>query len=387
MSLRSLIFAVGVFLGGFAGAWPASASTFQSVYQFPGGAGGAYPSGRLVMDKNGILYGVTVTGGANGRGTIFSFAPTTNTATVIYSFTGAADGANPQAGLAYDGAGHLYGVAARGAVNDNGTLFKFTIATQALAVLHSFSGGADGGVATGALLLYGGSLYGTTQYYGNGQPCGQSGCGTVFRYVLNTKAFSTVRELGSQDGVNPLARLARFGGNGLLYGTAYSAGPNGSGALFSYNPANGAFAVAHGFSYHVDGSGSGADVAVVGTKVYGTMAGGGPTADGYGTIYRYDPSTGLVTTLYSFTGGADGIFPGTGVTLGPLGYLYGVTNQGGASSAGVVYKFNPNTHVLTPIHAFAISDGSLPSGPLLYKNGVFYGVTSGGNGTIYEVIP
>jgi hypothetical protein len=73
------------------------------------------------MDKNGNLYETTSNGGGGascpngslGCGTLFKIAPD-GTETVLYAFTGGADGASPYAGLISDNAGNLYGTAGNG---------------------------------------------------------------------------------------------------------------------------------------------------------------------------------------------------------------------------------------------------------------------------------
>ncbi len=69
--------------------------------------------------------------------------------------------------------------------------------------------------------------------------------------------------------------------------------------------------------------------------LYGTTAGGGTS--GAGVVFKVDMS-GNETVLYSFTGGADGNEPSTGVILGPKGTLYGTTAFGGQTNAGVVFE-------------------------------------------------
>lgn len=85
------------------------------LYTFTGGADGEGPTGDLVMDAAGNLYGTTSAGGADGNGVVFKLDPS-GKETVLYSFGGGADGASPTAGLAMDTAGNLYGTALRGGV-------------------------------------------------------------------------------------------------------------------------------------------------------------------------------------------------------------------------------------------------------------------------------
>jgi uncharacterized repeat protein (TIGR03803 family) len=73
-------------------------------------------------------------------------------------------------------------------------------------------------------------------------------------------------------------------------------------------------------------------------NLYGTASGGG--AFGWGNVFKLD-NTGTETVLYSFTGGSDGSCPMSGLILDLSGNLYGTTEFGGASGAGVVFKLTP----------------------------------------------
>jgi len=96
----------------------AQAATYKELYEFKGGSDGGYPSAGLVRDSAGNLYGTTASGrgsGCNGLGcgTVFKLA-LDGSETVLYSFTGGSDGANPNAGLIRDASGNLYGTATYG---------------------------------------------------------------------------------------------------------------------------------------------------------------------------------------------------------------------------------------------------------------------------------
>ena len=347
------------------------------------------------MDHNGILYGTTLGGGTAQRGNIFSFNPASGVLTSLYSFSGGLDGSNPQTGLQIDAHGNLYGVTPSGGLAAHcnsgcGTVFKFNIASGQLSTLYSFTGLADGAQPIAPVTLYKNMLYGTTTLAGTGANCGSGGCGTIFALSPQTKALTVLRELAVADGVVPEGRMVP-GPSGLLYGTMSEAGPNGSGVVFSIDPASAAYAIVHGFDYHVDGAYSDADLLVHGGVIYGTERVGGPTSAGDGTLYKLDPATGLVTTLYSFQGTTDGLFPTYGVTLGRGGSLLGQTAQGGSSGAGTLFQFKTTTLTLKTIEDFEISDGESPSGRMLADgHGGYYGLTSGGgrgHGAIYRVVP
>jgi uncharacterized repeat protein (TIGR03803 family) len=93
------------------------------LYRFTGGDDGAKPNG-LIADHNGNLFGTT-NSGAIGYGTVFELS-SQGRFTVLYTFTGGNDGAYPGSTIAMDAAGNIYGTTQFGGVNDQGTIFKLT---------------------------------------------------------------------------------------------------------------------------------------------------------------------------------------------------------------------------------------------------------------------
>jgi uncharacterized repeat protein (TIGR03803 family) len=96
------------------------------LYSFSG-PDGADPGAGLVMDTAGNLYGTTVFGGADLAGTVFKLTPGANnkwTHTLLYSFTGGADGGQIYSGVVLDSAGNLYGTAAGG--GNGGVVYEIT---------------------------------------------------------------------------------------------------------------------------------------------------------------------------------------------------------------------------------------------------------------------
>ena len=155
------------------------------LHNFMGGKDGAYPDARLIRDASGNLYGTTIEGGRGckpyGCGTVFK-VDATGKETVLHAFTGGAHGVVASS-LVRDGKGNLYG-AAGGGTYGQGMVFKLDT-TGKQTVLYSFTGGADGGLPVGPLVLdKAGNLYGAT-IYGGAHGCGVSanGCGTVFKLV------------------------------------------------------------------------------------------------------------------------------------------------------------------------------------------------------------
>jgi uncharacterized repeat protein (TIGR03803 family) len=101
----------------------------------------------LIEDAAGNLYGTSYDGGADAFGDVFKI-DTSGKETVLYSFAGGADGCGPYPGVILDSAGNLYGVAADGRVSgscNNGYGVVFRIDTSGNeTLLHTFSGGSDG---------------------------------------------------------------------------------------------------------------------------------------------------------------------------------------------------------------------------------------------------
>lgn len=312
------------------------------LHSFTGGADGATPNAGLILDPAGNLYGTTYEGGASNFGTVFKL-DTAGTETVLLSFTGGADGASPYAGLVLDGAGNLYGTTAGGGASNSGTVFKLDAAgTQT--VLYSFTGGADGRFPYAGLVLdAAGNVYGTTSEGGvNGAPCLADyflGCGMVFK--LGSTGTETVLYTftGGADGRNPLAGLV-LDASGNLYGTGVAGGPSDQGVVFKLDTA-GNETVLYGFTASNDGHYPESTLIFDhADNLYGTTTSGG--ASGFGTMFELD-TTGKETLLYSFTGGADGATPYAGLTLDDnTGILYGTTSAGGASNFGTVFEITPD---------------------------------------------
>src|SRR5580700_1056155 len=102
--------------------------TEQVVYSFQGGSSdGSQPWGDLTQ-SGGAIYSTTLFGGAAGMGTVFKLAPSRAglTESVVHSFAGGADGANPWQGMTSDLLGNLYGATGGGGAVNTGTVFKLT---------------------------------------------------------------------------------------------------------------------------------------------------------------------------------------------------------------------------------------------------------------------
>ncbi len=163
-----------------------AAWTEKVIHRFTGGNGGAGPNGSLIFDSKGSLYGTAAGAGSRLNGAVFRLARSKSgswTETVLYAFAGGSDGTNPGVGLIFDNSGNLYGTALGGTAF-GGVVFQLKRPLRGsswqFTLLHNFTGAPDGAYPEAQLLLRkAGGLYSATQGGGTGQGC-QGGCGTVF---------------------------------------------------------------------------------------------------------------------------------------------------------------------------------------------------------------
>jgi uncharacterized repeat protein (TIGR03803 family) len=159
------------------GAWK-----FRTLHAFTGMPKAGFPYGGVIADSKGNLYGTTYYGGANGAGSVYELTKSNGTFTeaVLHSFTGGKDGGSPTTTLMFDATGNLYGTtSAGGDSNGDGVVFKLTPESGgkwAESVLHRFGNGSDGrNPYYGLISDKAGHLFGTTAIGGG------SGQGVVFQ--------------------------------------------------------------------------------------------------------------------------------------------------------------------------------------------------------------
>ena len=314
------------------------------LHRFTGKADGGLPEAGLIRDKAGNFYGTTYSGGASSDGVVFELSK--GKETVLHSFSGS-DGAHPTASLVRDASGNLYGTTFYGGTASCGCGTVFKIDTTGVeTVLYSFTGGADGKFPAGRLLLDSvGNLYGTASEGGNVN-CGRFGmygCGVVFKVDSSGHETVLYSFTGAADGGQPLAGLIRDSA-GNFYGTTFSAGDlsrncalnNGCGVVFKLSK-SGQETVLYTFTNGTDGANPTADlVRDSAGNLYGTTKLGGA---GYGVVFEIQG--GLESALYTFQGTNDGAGPLAGLIRDSSGDLYGTTSFGGSATEGVVFKLTP----------------------------------------------
>jgi uncharacterized repeat protein (TIGR03803 family) len=302
---------------------------------------GASPESSLIFDASGDLYGTTFSGGASGNGTVFRLTPK-GVETVLYSFAGGTDGANPEASLAMDKSGNLYGTTTAGGTAGDGTVFEISKAGQH-SVLYNFAGGNDGTVpVAGVTLDAKGNLYGTTS------TGGQYGYGTVFelKRLQSGWAERILHNFQMQgDGGTPYAGLI-FDPSGNLYGAATDGGDGagGGGTIFELSPSGNSwtFKVLYGLAgWGISGAFRDILFDAASGVLYGTSHCDGAYNDG--TVWELTPSSGAwnYTELYTFTGQDDGLYIFSNLVSDKGGNLYGTASEGGANGVGVIFKVTP----------------------------------------------
>src|SRR5271168_2950264 len=159
------------------------------MHTFTGGNDGSYPDGSLTADAAGNLYGTTQIGGAFGWGTVFELSPTPEGKwrfSLLYTFTGGADGGNPLGNLVFDANGNAYATASSGGADGFGVIFELSPPAHAGKawnenVLYSFQGDGDGALPFGNVVFdAAGNLYGTTSIGGHSLINCLAGCGTIY---------------------------------------------------------------------------------------------------------------------------------------------------------------------------------------------------------------
>jgi uncharacterized repeat protein (TIGR03803 family) len=390
----------------------AIAATTTVAYSFAGDEDGEYPSTELVMDAAGNLYGTTVQGGEFGGGSVFQLAPDGSggwTHTVLYSFTGGADGGQPYGGVTLDAQGNLYGTAVIGGTGgvctEDGCGVAYELAEDAGTwhqhVLHAFTGGADGsGPGAGLTFDQDGNLYGMT-------PTGGAfGLGTIYQLHPNGTGQWKLRVVhaftGGADGGAASAGRLLLAGDGSLYGVATVGGAFGQGVAFQLVPAiSGGFHMTSLYDFQGQpdaGFPYGGLTMDARGNLYGTTYYDG--ANDLGSVYQLSKRGSgqwRESVLYSFSGGSDGASPISTLNLDAQGNLYGTTSEGGAAGCGcgtifqlarrgggwterVVYRFTGSPDGAFPYNGM-VSDGA----------GSYFGTTvhggADGEGSVYRFTP
>ena len=356
-------------------ALPGAAQPVQVLHSFDVPPSAAL--GGLVETPDGSLYGTTYYGGFGG--TIFRLPPGGGAAAIVARFE---RGRYPEGPLVLGPGGLIYGATRTGGISDRGSVFRFDAATAALATIHVFDGGNDGAQPVGRLAVAAdGLLYGVTER-GDG--------GTIYQVDPATGRTRTVHRFVDFGplGYQPIGGLIGLP-NGMLYGVLRNGGPPGStGTLYRFDPATSTFQLVHAFLQTTGGWDPTSCLTLTRDGfLYGTTLRGG--SENAGTIYRLDPTTGVVQTVYELRPVAhlDGRAPFTQLVEAADGSLYGTTFESSVTTAGgTIFRLRrppAGGHVFTTIAHLdpaVIGRGVLTDLALASDGWIYGGTESGGSG-------
>ncbi|MEM6524133.1 MAG: choice-of-anchor tandem repeat GloVer-containing protein [Bacteroidota bacterium] len=389
------------------------------AYNFNQNTDGINPAGLVLVDASRI-YGYTGFFGPSGAGNLFEYNIASNTLTVLEQFSFGATGngnGQPSGGLTLIG-NDLYGSTSNGGLNSLGSIYKLSTTNNSFSLVYSFSGDGPSGDFT---LVDANKLIGATETF-------------IYEYDLTTDTFAELytfegeeyftSELITVNSGELLGTMPDFGfsgsifsfdlqanqvdhkvllnqtllgerpssgltlhSNGLYYGVTRNGGEFGfPGAFYEYNAAINQVKVLHAFNDNEGFFPVGELTEVNNGKLYGVTSNGGASSGGI--IFSYDPNSSSYTIELEFDN-TTGRTPQNGMILADNGNLYGTTLNNGSSNFGTLYEFNPQSGSITTLINFdRFTNGRIPQKIMQASDGKLYGITNLGganlNGLLYS---
>lgn len=375
-------------------------STFTKKFDFDdaGKSTGKYGIGALIQASNGMLYGMGYNGGMDNSGVVYKYDPAADKYTKEFDFHQAKNGSHPVGAIVQAKDKLLYGTTQFGGAKNNGTLYQFDPVTYTYTKKIDFEKAVTGDAPLAPLLLASdGKLYGTTAYGGSNDD------GVLFQYDPATNSLVSKVDFGGVKGRVPTGELIQLS-DGKIYGTTREGGTKNEGVLFRFDPATGTYEKKIDFeakdkgSYPEGGLTQGLDGKLYGVATSGGIYSNASIANGFGTLFQYDPSTNDFVKKIDFNGNPNGSNPSGTMVRTPDGKLYGMTTTGGSGSdsihtgEGVLFEFDPVTAGITKKMDFDYQKGANPNGSMiLASDGNLYGVTTYGGknnmGVIFQFNP
>jgi uncharacterized repeat protein (TIGR03803 family) len=346
---------------------------------------GASPYGSLTLLGN-KFYGMTLNGGKNGYGTIFSINADGTGYKVLWNFddtgsiAGNSNGAEPYGNLTFSG-GKFYGMTSEGGAFGLGCIFSIDTNGSHYRDLLDFNG-TNGAEPEGNLTLLGNRLFGMT-YYG-----GAYSDGLIFSIDTSGNQYKDLLDFNGTNGNNVHGSLT-FSGN-VLYGMTYSGGAHNKGCIFLIDTNGSGYLDLFDFD-GLNGSYPIGNLLPSGGKLYGMTSYGGTI--GYGNIFSIDMNGSNYKNLLNFNA-TNGSYPwGSLILYGKV--LYGMTYDGGAAGDGTIFGIDTNGANFVDIFDLDVlhtGNGMFPYGDLTLDGGRLYGMTSTGgafyaSGAIFSIIP
>jgi uncharacterized repeat protein (TIGR03803 family) len=345
-----------------------SFAQFTKLLDFDGTTKGAAPQGSLYQD-GGFFYGTTADGGTNNRGTVFKIQPDGTGYVKLLDFNGTGNGSNPDGDLTYDGS-FLYGMTRLGGTSNMGTVFKIKLDGTGFVKLLDFNGTGNGQQPQGSLIYDGVFLYGLTA------TGGANNGGTIFKIKTDGTGYALLLDFSSTTGINPSGTL--FSDSFFLYGLTARGGTNNNGTIFKIKSDGTGFLKLLDFAGATNGRAPLGSLITDGLFLYGMTQQGG-TSDA-GTIFKIKPDGSSFSKLFDFNGTTNGNIPQGSLTLNGDGTgFYGMTLEGGSNDFGTIFKIKADGTGYVKLLDFDGINGQYPYGDLYNEVDQFlYGMTEFG---------
>lgn len=374
---------------------PTPGGTLTTIHTFLTRSEGSIPLSEVTQGADGFLYGTTSTGGPNNAGTLWRCQLNGANFGVLHAFgSSATDGRNPFAGVFQGQDGNFYGTTQGGGINNQGVLYRFSSpdSPQGLnyTILQFFNAASIGSNPEATLaedpdgFLYGTATAGGTQ-----------NAGSVFRLGLDG---DLVRQsiFQGRDSSDPNTALVFYPTDRLMYGTTANNNSNAGSVIYKVST-NGNGERANVFQFPGGTIGYEPNALSIGPNnqyLYGTTRAGGIST--VGAFYRFNPSQiptqDAVTLLYTFTpAGGLGFIPVGKLLLASDSNFYGAANSGGNFNSGAIFQITPNGFYTTIFNfpgGLQVNGGSPQAGLILGSDGNMYGTTAGINtqpSTLYQL--
>jgi uncharacterized repeat protein (TIGR03803 family) len=330
-----------------------SSWVLSTLYSFTGSADGGWPTTGVTFGPDGTLYGAS----SNGT-TVYNLRPSATrpssvlaewTERALYQFQGIEDGFNPSGNLIFDHSGNIYGameVGGQGCYEGCGLIYKLSPSGQGWekSVVYNFQGGVDGEAPEGIIFDPSGNIVGITI------EGGQNGVGAIFELTPSSGGWNetTLYSFAYGSGGNqPATGLVEDAVGNFYGGTLFASGDGG--VIFELSPSDGGWVYTVLYNFPGCGGYGTGPKAPLTLDAAGNLYG---TFDGYyndcpAGVFKLSPGQGgwTYTSLHNFTGGSDGAHPYSSVSIDPNGNLFGTASAGGegcySQGCGVVWEITP----------------------------------------------
>lgn len=324
-------------------------------------------NGKFLLHSSGRIYGVSSFGGARSKGALYSFDQDGDNFKVEYSFGKEEAGTLPKGGLTEGTNGLIYGILGTDAIHSIGTVYRYDPSSGKLSNVYEYSASEAAGTHATLLAASEQWLYGTSPY--GGDPC----AGTIVRIAEEEDRLEVLYEFSKSTAYQPSPFLS-LRSDGMMYGYCQrrpDMGNQSVASLFRIHARSGDMEFLQPFPEPIVPVGE----LLVDQQgyVYGVSQIGGAYDEGM--IFKTDSLGQRFVRLYSFGEPGENFSGSTSLTLGDDGLLYGYC-LGEAGQQGGLFRINTYGDDFQLISRFQPTESSLIQPHLLKTNSQFIGVRS-----------